>query len=136
MVEVEIRDEAGNVNYCMVEVEVQDKLVPEVICPQEIHVSCEFMSDKQIQTGRFNDAEGNQDGRLDEDPLSAIFGNVYDASNHSQSDRRHIIINDPDNPNLSQPHDWGLEGWATDNCPVELSVEVNVMRIARKRFYR
>lgn len=125
MVELEVTDEAGNKNYCMVEVEVQDKLAPELTCPEEIYVSCEFLFD--IQEGTFRDTEGNRNGSLDEDPLSELFGNMYDAARYTQADRRHIIINDPNNPQVPHPNDWGLEGWALDNCELDLSVEVKVI---------
>jgi uncharacterized repeat protein (TIGR01451 family) len=125
MIQLEVSDEAGNVNYCMVEVEVQDKLAPEVTCANDIYISCEYPLD--IENGIYSDVEGNNDGTLNEDPLSAIFGNFYDAFRHSESEREHIIINDPYNPNIAQPHDWGLEGWAKDNCELELSVRINMI---------
>ncbi|MBK8829716.1 MAG: T9SS type A sorting domain-containing protein [Saprospiraceae bacterium] len=124
MIELEVTDEAGNINYCMVEVEVQDKLAPVLTCPEEILVSCEYLFD--IEEGIFSDSDGNRDGSLDEDPLSEIFGNMYDAARYTQADRKHIVINDPDNPQVTHPFDWGLEGWADDNCSLELSVEVRV----------
>ena len=124
MIELEATDEAGNKNYCMVEVEVQDKLAPVITCPADVFVSCEYPVD--AQAGLFSDLNGNQDGTLDEDPLSAVFGNIYDASRHQASERQHIIINDPHNPNVYPPHDWGLEGWASDNCNLDLSVEVSI----------
>ena len=40
MVEFRVRDAAGNVNSCMVEVEVQDKINPTVICPADADVEC------------------------------------------------------------------------------------------------
>ena len=40
MVEFRVRDAAGNVNSCMVEVEVQDKINPTVICPSDKDVEC------------------------------------------------------------------------------------------------
>ena len=124
MVELEVSDEAGNKNYCMVEVVVQDKLAPEITCPQNISLSCEYPL--VITEGIYSDAEGNNDGSLDEDPLSALFGNMLDAARFEQSDRQPIIIDDPDNPNVNHPQQWGTDGWARDNCPLELSVEVRV----------
>jgi len=41
MVEFRVRDAAGNVNSCMVEVEVQDKIDPTVICPADAAVECD-----------------------------------------------------------------------------------------------
>ena len=125
MIQLEVSDEAGNVNYCMVEVEIQDKLAPELFCAEDIYISCEFPL--SIENGIYSDGEGNNDGTLDEDPLSAIFGNFYDAFSHSQSERQHIIINDPYNPIIPQPYDWGLEGYAQDNCELALSVRINVI---------
>ncbi|MDQ3015618.1 MAG: T9SS type A sorting domain-containing protein [Bacteroidota bacterium] len=123
MVEIEATDAAGNINYCMVEVSVQDKLSPVVICPPQITISCEFPLN--VTEGVFIDAEGNANGSLDEDPLSALFGNVLAAGLFEESDREHIILNDPFNTDNIQPFDWGLDGFATDNCDVSLQVTVN-----------
>ena len=120
MIELEVTDKAGNKNYCMVEVEVQDKLAPTILCPDEIHVSCEFPL--LYEEGIYSDTDN--DGSLNEDPLSEVFGNIYDAFRHTQASRQHIIINDPGNTQLSQPFDWGLEGWASDNCELALTVEI------------
>ena len=125
MVQLEVRDLAGNVNYCMVEVEVQDKLDPTITCPPTINISCDY--ELEVHPGVYRDVTGNSNGNLDEDPLSELFGNMYDAFRYNQSDRQHIIINDPGNPQFQQPHDWGLEGWASDNCEVDLSVAVSVI---------
>src|SRR5690606_1463529 len=127
MVELEVTDAAGNINYCMVEVEVQDKLSPFVACPPDIIVSCDFWFN--VEEGTFVDADGNANGNLDEDPLSAVFGNMYDAFryNDDESVRGDIVINDPGNDNLPQPYNWGIEGWADDNCEVNLQVRVRVI---------
>lgn len=126
MVELEVTDAAGNVNYCMVEVQVQDKLPPTITCPPDITLSCEFEFDFDNIEGSFTDAEGNANGSLDEDPLSEIFGNVYDAFSHLESVRRQIVINDIYNDLFPQPHNFGIEGWASDNCEVNLKVVVSV----------
>ena len=126
MVELEVTDLAGNRNYCMVEVEVQDKLSPFVECPPDIYVSCDFWF--PAVEGTYRDAAGNQNGNLDEDPLSSIFGNMYDAlfNNDDESVRQPIIINDPGNSQYAQPHFWGYDGWADDNCMADLEVRVKV----------
>ncbi|MFK8005314.1 MAG: T9SS type A sorting domain-containing protein [Saprospiraceae bacterium] len=41
MVELRVKDAAGNVNSCMVEVDVQDKLLPVVTCPANITIYCD-----------------------------------------------------------------------------------------------
>ena len=40
MVELRVRDEAGNTNSCMIEVEVQDKLNPAIQCPPNLILDC------------------------------------------------------------------------------------------------
>ncbi len=125
MVQLEVTDESGNVNYCMVQAEVQDKLAPVVTAPPTILISCDYPL--EVHAGTYTDATGNGDGTLDEDPLSDLFGNLYDAHRYTQQDRKHIIINDPGNIQYLQPHEWGLEGWASDNCEVDLSVVVTVI---------
>ncbi len=131
MVELEVTDAAGNRNFCMVEAVVQDKISPFVQCPPDITVSCDFWFN--VQEGTFSDSPinhaGNGNGNLDEDPLSPVFGNMYDAFqyNDDQSVRQDIIINDPGNPHVNQPHFWGIDGWADDNCQVNLQVRVRVV---------
>jgi hypothetical protein len=127
MVELEVTDLAGNKNYCMVEVEVQDKLAPFIECPPDIIVSCDYWF--PVEEGTFRDAAGNHNGNLDEDPLSHIFGNMFDALtyNDDESVRQPIIINDPGNDQYSQPHFWGIDGWADDNCYADLEVRVRVI---------
>jgi hypothetical protein len=126
MVELEVTDAAGNKNYCMVEVEVQDKLAPFIECPPDISVSCDFWF--PVIEGTYRDAFGNANGNLDEDPLSAYFGNMFDAlsNNDDESVRQPIYINDPGNHNFPQPHLWGFDGWADDNCIADLEVRVRV----------
>jgi hypothetical protein len=126
MIELEVTDLAGNKNYCMVEVEVQDKLAPYIECPPDIYVSCDFWF--PAEEGDFRDAFGNQNGHLDEDPLSQYFGDMFDALtfNDDESVRQPIFINDPGNTQYPQPHFWGFDGWADDNCMADLEVRVRV----------
>ena len=106
MVVVKVWDEAGNSNECMVEVEVQDKIPATVICPPHITISCQFIFDPED---------------LD------IFGTVHEIEdlsvlqNPNLDPRNPIIINDPDNPNVNQPNTWGIDGYAYDNCMVEVT---------------
>jgi uncharacterized repeat protein (TIGR01451 family) len=125
MVELEVTDAAGNVNYCMVEATVQDKISPFIACPPDIIISCDFWF--AVEEGTFTDAEGNNDGSLDEDPLTPIFGNMFDAGRYDESVREPIVIYDPTNTDYFQPHTWGIDGWADDNCSVDLQVRVRVI---------
>jgi hypothetical protein len=125
-VELEVTDQAGNRNYCIVEVEVQDKLSPFIECPPDILVSCDFWF--PAVEGTYRDAAGNWNGHLDEDPLSPIFGDMWDAlaNNDDESVRQPIFIDDSGNPQYSQPHFWGKDGWADDNCQSDLEVRVKI----------
>jgi len=107
MVVVRVWDESGNFNECMVEVEVQDKIPASIVCPPDITIGCQFVFDPN---------------NLD------IFGTVVEIENlqvlqnPSLDPRNPIIINDPSNPNVGPgPHNWGLDGYAYDNCEVEVS---------------
>ena len=110
MIQLEVTDEAGNVNFCMVEVEVQDKIAPTIVCAPDIYISCNFWYDENI---------------LD-DLSNKTFGTVLDGFFFNESERKPIIINDPGNTTISQPHNWGFDGFATDNCNLDLSLTVKV----------
>ncbi|RLA19607.1 MAG: hypothetical protein DRQ56_05050, partial [Gammaproteobacteria bacterium] len=117
MVELRVTDAYGNSNRCMVEVEVQDKLSPLLTPPPTVEVSCEFW---------FAAEETNGFVPLDQDVLTPVFGRVLDAFDYDQSDRESVIIDDPGNNVLPQPNNWGLEGWADDNCDVDITVRVRI----------
>ena len=117
MVVLRVEDEAGNVNECMVEVEVQDKLSPFIVAPPSVVVSCEFW---------FDAAETNGFVPQEEDVLTPVFGRVLDAFDYAPEDRQDIIIDDPGNDELPQPYNWGKEGWADDNCDVDITVRVRI----------
>jgi len=91
----------GRFNICMVEVEVQDKLDPTIICPPDLTVSCEFP--------------------FDESNLS-VFGTVYT----DPSLRDSICIDDPGNPFNSGLVCQGLNGLALDNCSVSINSDATV----------
>jgi hypothetical protein len=100
----------------MVEVYVQDKLPPFIACPPDIVVSCDFWFDAQATNG-FEDTDGLED----------IFGRVLDDYEYDDSDREDIIINDPGNTQVSQPHYWGRDGWADDNCDANIQVRTRII---------
>ena len=110
LVQLEVKDQRGNVNYCMVEVAVQDKVAPMITCPPDISVSCKYWFDPASL----------------EDLNNRTFGTVVDGFTYSQSERQNIVIDDPGNPNFPQPHLWGRDGYVTDNCNLDLDLRVTV----------
>ncbi len=97
MVQLEVTDASGNVNYCMVSVTVQDKIPPVIKCPTDITVSCDYP--------------------IDLDDLG-IFGTV----DIGQSNVNDYCVYDPTNPDAdNQGFVCGQDGWVIDNCNVELS---------------
>lgn len=106
MVVLRVTDESGNQNECMVNVEVQDKLPASITCPPNITVSCEYPFDLDDLT---------------------VFGKVVIVSDLAQlqnpalDPREPIIIDDiGDNVN-PQPRNWGVDGFAYDNCALTIS---------------
>ncbi len=98
MVELEVMDASGNVNYCMVEVQVQDKIKPVIDCPSDITISCDYP--------------------LDVNNLDA-FGTVV----RDQHDVQEWCIYDPTNPHADlDGFVCGTDGLAIDNCDVEITV--------------
>ncbi len=98
MIMLEVTDASGNTNTCMVEVVVQDKIKPDITCPSDITISCDYP--------------------LDIDNLSA-FGNVV----RDQHDIQTWCIYDPGNPYSNQDgFVCGVDGIATDNCNVDIRV--------------
>ncbi|HJW29895.1 MAG TPA: hypothetical protein VJ508_11720, partial [Saprospiraceae bacterium] len=111
MVQLEVTDQHGNKNYCMAEVEVQDKQSPIISCPPDIQVSCDFWFDVDIL----------------ENLSDRTFGTVVDGFYYDESARQPIIINDPGNPTYPQPHNWGKDGYVKDNCNLDLQIRVSVL---------
>ncbi len=104
MIELEIRDASGNLNYCMVEVVVQDKIRPIIDCPSDITISCEYP--------------------LNVDDLSD-FGNVV----RDQHDVTQWCVYDPTNDDANvNGFVCGTDGIAIDNCDVTITVN-NIVNI-------
>lgn len=89
----------GRYNDCMVQVEVEDKLSPFIICPADLTISCEY--------------------QFDLNNLSE-FGTIVTGDDT----RNDIIIDDPANTSVAQPFNWGLDGYAADNCSVTITESV------------
>ena len=104
-VELRVTDYAGNTNSCWVNVLVEDKLPPVVVCPPDITVSCDY--------------------KFDLNNLGANFGRVVIPANGEV--RGDIYIDDKDYQEdclgwiYSGPYHWGQDGYAVDNCNVTVS---------------
>jgi hypothetical protein len=95
MVSMRVTDIHGNQNSCMVEVLVEDKLHPAIVCPPNITVSCDFY--------------------YNPDDLDSYFGKVVT----DPADRENIVINDYYNSGII-----GQDGIAYDNCNVQVDTSV------------
>ncbi len=91
---------SGHFNDCMVQVEVQDKLPPSILCPSDLTISCQFPY-----------APGNLN----------VFGKVVLA----EEDRDQICIDDPGD-GIPGVHCIGLDGLAQDNCGVSVTSTANI----------
>lgn len=91
MVAMRATDKAGNSNICMVEVKVQDKKAPEIVCPSDITIACTYPIDFK---------------HLEE------FGQVRNAASEVQK----IVIYDEINEGII-----GQDGYATDNCTFQIT---------------
>ena len=91
MVAFQVTDLAGNVNTCMAEVMVEDKLRPQIYCPSDLTISCDYPLD-------LNDLND--------------FGTVRAIGEN----REDIFIWDTYNNGVA-----GLDGYYEDNCIASVS---------------
>ena len=91
----------GHFNDCMVTVAVQDKLPPQIICPSDLTISCQFPYTPQNL---------------------GVFGNVV----LNEADRQQICIDDPGVPGNPGIQCIGIDGLATDNCHVTIASEASI----------
>lgn len=97
MVVFRVYDKSGNYNDCMVEITVVDKNAPELVCPPNIEVSCEYA---------FADL--------------SVFGDVQ----INGDTRENIIIDDVANPGVPRNNNWGLDGYASDDCVLDTTLTI------------
>ena len=70
MVELRVKDAAGNTNSCMVEVEVQDKLAPTVVCPPNKTINCDEDALDLTLTGEATGHDNCGDVTISHDDIS------------------------------------------------------------------
>jgi hypothetical protein len=75
MVILRAADVAGNVNDCMVNVTVQDKLAPTIICPAPMTVNCDFAYDEENLNQYFGEAV-IMDNCADLQPTDVLSGSL------------------------------------------------------------
>ncbi len=97
MVELRIKDAAGNTNSCMVQVLTEDKLAPSITCPPSVTVEC----------GTYELASAS----LTNAYLAQNFGKVVST----QASRQNILVNIAGD-GTNTPVNIGKDGFATDNC--------------------
>jgi hypothetical protein len=98
MVAFKAIDASGNESVCMVSVEVQDKDVPLISCPPDIHVDCRF--------------------DIDLNNLGTSFGKVVD----NEADREKIVI---DPIYWHEIYGHPQDGIAYDNCSPRVSERID-----------
>ncbi|MEO6133152.1 MAG: T9SS type A sorting domain-containing protein [Saprospiraceae bacterium] len=91
---------SGHFNDCMVQVEIQDKLPPSIICPTDLTISCQF-------------------------PYTPENLNVFGTVALTEAARNQICIDDPGDffPGI---HCVGIDGLAQDNCGVTISSSASI----------
>ena len=127
LIEVGYWDYSDNFNYCWVSVEVEDLLPPVLNAPQDITISCDFKFD-------LNDLSIFGKVASDKDYIT---GSNFTQLDNSNDIREDIILDDAgyyDCVGYAGPYNWGKDGWATDNCCIELSETSNIdMECGRSR---
>lgn len=106
MVVFRVWDLAGNYNDCMVEVTVQDKLAPFIVCPADVTISCSYPYSID---------------NLDEFGVVHALDSFGQLNNPLLDPRQDIVIEDPDNPNVTNPYTWGQDGYAFGSCGVTVT---------------
>ena len=103
MVVLRAYDVSGNWNECMIEVEVQDKLPPAIVCPPHITVSCQYPYDL-----------------ADLSPFGSVhaLNNINDINDPLTDPREDIIIDDQWDLGYTGPRSVGLDGYAWGTCGV------------------
>ena len=133
LIEVGYWDYSGNFNYCWVTVIVEDKLPPAIVAPPDITISCDFKFDLNNL-----DIFGKIASEVD-----YVVGSNFTVLRTDNDLREEVTIDDPDYyyclygtgyAGDKDPINWGIDGWAVDNCSIELTYTDNIdMECGRSR---
>jgi hypothetical protein len=97
MVQLQVTDASGNVNWCMVSVTVQDKIPPVIVCPDDVTISCDF-------------------------PVNVDNLDIFGGIAIGQSNATPFCVFDPTNPEANnQGFICGDGGFVVDNCGVTIT---------------
>lgn len=111
MIVFRVEDQSGNLNTCMVEVEVQDKLPAIIEAPDDISVTCEFNFDPSNLSQYFGDVE--------------IVADLHELDDPQTDPRDSIFIDDPGDL-TNGPVFKTIDGFAYDNCDVTISTDSTI----------
>src|SRR6056297_329635 len=109
-----VTDVSGNQNTCMVNVNVEDKLPPSIVAPQDLTISCLYPFD-EWNLDEFGRVANLTEGEVRE--TRQIFDESYE---------RECLNNNQYDPSI--PTYEFLDGFAQDNCSLEVSSDYNDQR--------
>lgn len=99
-------DKSGNFNDCMVQVAVQDKLPPQITCPPDVCVECDYPFEITNLNKYFGTVVQGEDNRKT-NTLAGVWGSLYNrASETCMTPVKDMKFQD---------------GWAHDNCGLTIT---------------
>jgi hypothetical protein len=108
MVIMRVWDKSGNWNDCMVQVAVQDKLPPQITCPPDLCVECEYSFDITKMENYFGTVVEGEDNR-ETHSIGGKWGAFYhyynSDNNYCEEPIKNLKFQD---------------GWAHDNCGLRI----------------
>lgn len=106
MVIMRVWDKSGNFNDCMVQVNVQDKLPPQITCPPDLCVECEYAFDITKMENYFGTVVEGEENRQTH-TIGGKWGAFYNFSqDYCGEPRKDLKFQD---------------GWAHDNCGLTIT---------------
>ncbi|NBB89432.1 MAG: T9SS type A sorting domain-containing protein [Bacteroidetes bacterium] len=109
-----VTDESGNQNTCMINVTVEDKLPPAIVAPRDLTLSCNYPFDLW-NLEEFGEVANQTAGEVRQ--TRRVFDEEYE---------RDCLDNNQYDPEV--PTYEFLDGFAQDNCSLEISSDYNDQR--------